>query len=254
MLLHGGGQTRGAWGAAARRLGELGYRAVALDARGHGESDWSAGGIYSLEAFANDLRVLTQQLDGPPLIIGASLGGITALVAAGEEPRIASEGLVLVDVAHRPDPKGIERIVGFMTAHPEGFASLDDAADAVAAYQPHRTRRDTSGLQRNLRRNGDRWVWHWDPRLLQGLAGDMTPANAPDRFLTAARNAGVPILLVRGGVSDVIDAEITDEFTRAIPRAQAVTVDQAGHMVAGDRNDHFVDAILPFVTRTCPAA
>lgn len=250
LLLHGGGQTRGSWRAAGERLAARGFRAIALDARGHGDSDWSPGGTYELGLFADDLRAVAGTLETPPAIVGASLGGITALLAAGEEPRIAVRGIVLVDVAHRHRRAGIKRIAAFMTANPEGFSTLDDAADAVAAYLPHRDRdrESAEGLRRNLRRRGDRWIWHWDPSMLRGLdAGARAPAGRPERLLAAARGAGAPVLLVRGGSSDVVDAAITEEFVRSVPAARSVTVPDAGHMVAGDRNDRFVDAIEPFL-------
>ena len=248
LLLHGGGQTRGAWGAAGPRLAALGWKVVAPDLRGHGESEWSPDGAYDLDLFADDVRALVAAVGGRPVLVGASLGGLSSLLAVGEAPRAAARALVLVDVAHRPDPAGARRIVDFLAADPDGFATVDEAAAAVAAYLPHRERPDLlDGLRRNLRRQGGRWVWHWDPLLLERLAGRIDAPGAAERHLAAANAARVPILLVRGGISDVVPEDIAAEFCASVPGAQRVDVAGAGHMVAGDRNEHFIEAILPFL-------
>ncbi|MBW5420622.1 alpha/beta fold hydrolase [Streptomyces sp. BG9H] len=262
LLLHGGGQTRHAWDRTGPQLAALGWQVIAPDLRGHGTSGWSPDGDYDLGLFADDVRALIaglskpNGLDGlgglgaPPVLVGASLGGLSALLAAGEAPRAAIRALVLVDVAHRPDPRGVRRIVEFMRGRPDGFASVAEAAAAVSAYLPHRPRPDDeeAGLRDNLRRHGGRWVWHWDPRVLDSFEGRMDPPGMAERLLDAARHTDAPILLVRGGSSDVVREDIADEFCAQVPHARHVDVSGAGHMVAGDRNDHFIDAIVPFIT------
>ncbi|WP_234334245.1 alpha/beta fold hydrolase [Streptomyces sp. NRRL B-1347] len=248
VLLHGGGQTRHAWDRTGPRLAALGWRVVAPDLRGHGTSDWSADGDYDLDLFADDVRALVAELGERPVVVGASLGGISALLAAGEAPAAAVRALVLVDVAHRPDHRGVRRIMEFARARPDGFASVGEAADAVSAYLPHRPRpHDPEGIRKNLRRHGDRWVWHWDPRMLDGFAARPDPPGRAERLLAAARRAALPTLLVRGGVSDVVGADIADEFCAGVPHVRRVDVGDAGHMVVGDRNEHFIDAIVPFL-------
>ncbi|TCO60615.1 alpha/beta fold hydrolase [Actinocrispum wychmicini] len=248
ILLHGGGQTRHAWRRTGPRLATLGWRVISVDLRGHGNSGWSADGDYDLELFAWDVRELVAEVGGRPVLVGASLGGVSSLLAAGEEPMASIRALVLVDVAHRPDPRGARRIVEFMRGRPEGFASVDEAAAAVSAYLTHRARPDDpEGLRNNLRRRGDRWVWHWDPRMLDSLEGRLDPPGMADRLLDAARHADVPILLVRGGISDVVREDVAEEFCAKVPLARGVEVANAGHMVAGDRNEHFIGAIIPFL-------
>ncbi|MFI8939319.1 alpha/beta fold hydrolase [Streptomyces syringium] len=248
VLLHGGGQTRHAWHRTGPRLATLGWRVVAPDLRGHGTSQWSADGDYNLGLFAEDVRALVAALGGRPVLIGASLGGLSALLAAGEAPRAAIRALVLVDVAHRPDPHGARRIVDFMRHRPDGFADPGEAAAMVSAHLPHRPRTaDAEGIRKNLRRHGDRWVWHWDPRLLDSFEARMDPPGMAERLLAAARHADVPILLVRGGISDVVREDIAEQFCDRVPHARRVDVADAGHMVAGDRNEHFIDAIIPFL-------
>ena len=169
-LLHGGGQTRHSWTGTWRHLAENGWRAAAVDLRGHGDSEWVEDGDYTIDGFTADVLAVGGEFARPPVFVGASLGGICSMLAIGEsteQSRLAS-GLVLVDVAHRMEEKGRDRVGEFMLAHLDGFAAVEDAADAIAAYNPHRPRpTDLSGLAKNLRRRDDgRWYWHWDPQLL----------------------------------------------------------------------------------------
>jgi len=98
LLLHGGGQTRHAWAHTATVMARAGYCATTIDARGHGESQWCPKGDYSATALISDLRSIIQSLPSSPYIVGASMGGLTAMLALGEEPSLTCQGLVLVDV------------------------------------------------------------------------------------------------------------------------------------------------------------
>jgi non-heme chloroperoxidase len=248
LLLHGGGQTRHSWSGTARRLAREGWYAISLDLRGHGESDWSPAGAYDLEDFARDLVAAARALPRRPVVVGASLGGMAALCAEGESRTDLLAALVLVDVTPRLEPGGVLRILSFMTDRPEGFASLEEAADAVAAYREHRERpSDLAGLAKNLRLGEDgRYRWHWDPKF---LSRDRRQGNTltPERLLDAARGLRIPTLLVRGKLSDVVSLEGAAEFRKAAPHARFIDVSGAGHMVAGDRNDLFTDAVIEFL-------
>jgi non-heme chloroperoxidase len=248
LLLHGGGQTRFAWGGTARALAASGWYAISMDLRGHGESAWAPDKDYSVDAFVEDVRCVVASLGAPPVLVGASLGGIASLIAEGEShPSIAS-ALVLVDIAPKIEIGGALRIIQFMQDKPEGFASLDEAADAVAAYLPHRSRpSDLSGLARNLRRTPEgRWRWHWDPAFLEPGHGPR-PGQDTDRMRAAARKLQRPTLLVRGGLSDLLSKEGAHEFLALVPHARFTDVTDAGHMVAGDRNDRFSAAVIDFL-------
>jgi pimeloyl-ACP methyl ester carboxylesterase len=254
ILLHGGGQTRHSWRTTARALAAQGFRAWTFDLRGHGDSDWAADGDYGQEAFAEDARRLIRTMPTPPAVVGASLGGISLLMAVGGDSAPDVSALVLVDVAPRIEEAGALRIGEFMGANMEsGFASLDEAADAIQAYNPHRPRpTDLEGLRRNLRLRPDgRWVWHWDPRFRQRPQGspDETRVSlvAPERLERAARSLDMPVLLVRGRMSDLLSVEGAQEFLTLVPHAEFVDVEGAGHMVAGDRNDAFNSAIVDFL-------
>jgi len=254
VLAHGGGQTRHAWGGAAVALAKRGWHALALDLRGHGESEWSPNGEYEFDVFAADLADVAAALGRPPALVGASLGGIAAMIAQGESPRGVCSAVVLVDVTPRMEPSGVERIRGFMTEHLEhGFATLDEAAEAVAAYQPQRVRqRNLAGLEKNLRRGADgRWRWHWDPRFMR-RESRLPPELTFPRLEAAAQNLRVPTLLVRGRMSELVSESAAQEFLALVPHARYVDVSGAGHMVAGDRNDVFSDAVIAFLAELTP--
>lgn len=251
LLLHGGGQTRHAWESTAAALAAKGWVTIAVDLRGHGDSDWSPRGQYGLDVFAADVRDLAGALGSPPVLVGASLGGLSSLLALEETPSAAA-GLVLVDVAHRFEFDGADRIVEFMRANRTGFVHPREASAAVARYLPHRAApADPAGIEKNLRVRDGRWHWHWDPKLLeaasQPLLNMQTGAAWRERLINVLRNLEIPTLLVRGALSDVISPQIADEFAAFAPKAQVVEVDRAAHMVAGDDNDRFTDAVLAFL-------
>ena len=251
LLQHGGGQTRHAWKGTGETLGAAGYHAVAFDARGHGDSDWDPGGDYSQDVMVEDLtRVISALGDRRPVLVGASMGGGTSLVAVGED-HVDATALVLVDIAPRVEPTGVEAIQAFMNQSPDGFASLQEVADAIASYQPHRQRpRNLDGLAKNVRLGDDgRYHWHWDPKFRTGhrdLDGRQKRLEACSRSLT------LPTLLVRGGLSDILTVGAAQEFLELCQHAEYVHVPDAAHMVAGDRNDIFADAVTDFLHRTVP--
>ncbi len=257
VLLHGGGQTRHSWSGTWRLLVEAGWRAWSVDLRGHGDSAWSPDGDYSLDAYADDVLAISRSLPRPPVLVGASLGGLSSMIAVAEAPvqEDVARALVLVDVAHRLEPGGRDRIGSFMKGNLDGFGSLDEAADAIAAYNPHRPRpSDLSGLAKNLRQREDgRWYWHWDPAFVVGKFGsaDETRSSVvdPDRLETAVEKLAVPTLLVRGRSSDLLSEEGARDFLERAPHAEFADVAGAGHMVAGDRNEIFNQAILGFLER-----
>lgn len=246
LLLHGGGQTRSAWGGALREGARRGYRMISYDLRGHGESDWADDGDYAVDAHARDLARIVQQFDRAPVVVGASLGGLTGLQYAGEGGRL--HALALVDIAPKMELAGVLRIQDFMQSAPNGFADLKEAADAVAGYLPLRPRpKDSSGLMKNLRlRDDGRLYWHWDPRMLAGLDDGLPDM---DRLRQAARRLSIPALLVRGKMSDVVSLDGVQDFLELAPNAEFVDIAGADHMVAGDRNDAFNAAVFDFLDR-----
>jgi pimeloyl-ACP methyl ester carboxylesterase len=256
VLLHGGGQTRHAFDAPAGPVADAGFVAVTVDQRGHGDSDWPADGAYAFADYGADALALAGQLRDafgrPAVSVGASMGGLASLLALGRDPE-AFAGLVLVDITPRMDPSGLSRIQGFMRGRSsEGFASLEEAAQAVAAYLPHRPRPPSlEGLRKNLRLHPDgRYRWHWDPRFYDGPRPiDTDGGTLAERFSAAARSLRVPTMLVRGRSSELVTEELAAEFLALVPHADHASIAGARHMVAGDRNTIFAGAVLDFLAR-----
>ena len=250
LLLHGGGQTRGAWRESVDLLAARGYRAIALDLRGHGDSEWSPDGQYGLEIVAADIRQVLHELGQPAIVIGASFGGLVSMILLGGETPPPLLGLVLVDITQQLDDDGTRRVFEFMRGCIGGFATMEDAAEAISRYQPHRPRPDNlDGLRRNLRQCEDgRYHWHWDPRFLDNHETEER-LNNNARLSAALGTIRAPILLVHGSDSDVVTADEIASFSRLLPDAEIVAIAGARHMVSGDNNDAFANAILNFIDR-----
>jgi pimeloyl-ACP methyl ester carboxylesterase len=248
LFMHGGGQTRHSWGGTAMTMARRGWRAVTVDHRGHGDSGWSPEGKYGYEDHADDARVWAEYLGEAPVLIGASLGGMSCMVAVGNEPKLKARALVLVDIAPKVEESGADRIIDFMKRNMEsGFATLEEAAAEVAGYTPERKRAvDLNSIRKNLRQRDGRWYWHWDPKTIQGKSGADSHASEAARS-AGVRDAECPVLLVRGRFSDVVSPEGVDHLMKLRPDAGFIDVGGAGHMVAGDRNDVFTEAVIGFL-------
>jgi pimeloyl-ACP methyl ester carboxylesterase len=248
LFAHGFGQNRHAWRGTATQLAREGWHAMAIDGRGHGDSQWANDGDYHLEHFAEDLASIARSLPEKPILVGASMGGLLGLLIEGESPVSVFRAMVLVDVTPRWETEGVGRILSFMAQHPEGFDSLKHAADEVARYLPHRERKDPQRLRSQLRESADgRWRWHWDPRLLQRVAAE-AEGYIP-RLQAAAAQVQIPVLLLSGGRSEVVSEHTIGEFMQLVPHAEHISIEDATHMVVGDRNDVFTREISCFLQR-----
>jgi pimeloyl-ACP methyl ester carboxylesterase len=246
VFAHGFGQTRQAWQGSAAQLAAQGFLCICADARGHGGSGWHSRGEYAIDQFVDDLSLLGAFAGSDSVLVGASFGGLVGLLAQARHPHLF-RALVLVDITPRWETAGVARIMAFMRAHPDGFASLEEAAATIAAYLPHRReRRSPARLQSLLvRRDDGRYRWHWDPALLDRIADNSERYQTA--LVAAAREIRVPVLLLSGSDSDVVSPATIDEFLALVPQARHLAVPRATHMVAGDRNDVFTDAVLSFV-------
>lgn len=253
LLLHGTGQTRHSWAGIGQRLARAGYYVIAYDSRGHGDSGWDPECDYSWGALSQDLLELVRQ-EGlqSPILVGASMGGFTSLVAVAEKD-LPAAAVILVDVTPHFDLSGVEAIERFMRGNTGGFATLDEVADAVARFQPHRGRRRSSqGLVKNVRLGpDDRYYWHWDPHFLSAMMSNVT--DEQHRLVAAAGKITCPSLLVQGAQSEIVDEAGAQAYLELCPHAKRVVIQGARHMVAGDSNDCFGNAVLEFLQRVVPA-
>lgn len=255
VFAHGFGQTRHAWVRSAQALAQHGYAGLTYDARGHGDSGHNPADLpYAGDQFADDLIIVAGEQSQAPILIGASMGGLFGIIAESRWPGLF-RAMVLVDITPRWEAAGLQRILGFMTAFPQGFDSLEHAGDAIAAYLPHRrSRKSPEDLREMLRQNEDgRWRWHWDPRLIDELARDSEQHQ--DAIAEAARAIRCPLLLISGGRSDLVSEKTVEEFRTLVPHARHVHLPQATHMVAGDDNDTFTATVLDYLAelRAAPA-
>jgi len=147
----------------------------------------------------------------------------------------------------------VDKIHAFMNQKPEGFDTLEEVAEAIGNYQPQRKRpRNLDGLAKNVRLGADgKYHWHWDPGF-RALVRD--PEKRQQRLVACARRLDLPTLLVRGGLSDVLSEQGAREFLKMCPRSEYVEINDAAHMVAGDRNDIFANAVVEFLSRVAPVA
>ncbi|MEZ5737441.1 MAG: alpha/beta hydrolase [Novosphingobium sp.] len=250
LFLHGSGQSRGSWRKALLEAAGRGYRAISLDLRGHGDTDWSPDGMYNVELLIADLRRVIEQIGSPPILVGTSAGATVGMIVAASPPPPV-HAAVLIDISPTPQMEGIDEVRAFMGSAREGFASLEEAADAVAAYLPQRSRpKDTTGLQRNLRFRDGRYYWHWDPEVFFQMSGEPAHVEKSLALLKrAAKTLTVPILYVRGGKSNVVTEEGARAFLELVPHAEYANIAGAHHMVAGDANDAFNEAVFDFIGR-----
>ena len=246
VLLHGFGQTMHAWQDTAATLAKRNYQVLNYDARGHGQSDYAAPDHYRIDDFLADLRTVAGQLRHPPVLIGASMGGVTAMLAASETPVLPIRAMILVDIAPRWSQRGLRKILDFLHAYPDGFENLEQVHDAVQRYLPGRNRRyRPEGLMKNLRAGSSgRLHWHWDPAMLELTR--QSDVNQ-QRLVRAARCIHCPVLLVSGGRSELLDDSSIEDFLELVPQAQHVKVPQASHMVAGDDNHQFNSVIINYL-------
>lgn len=214
LLLHGGGQTRGVWGDVASSLVTAGRQVINLDLRGHGASDWPEDARYDLDAFVEDLKCVLAQLPSRPVIVAASLGGWIAAAAIGEDGGNLAAGLVLVDAPPEIDAAAAQKVSEALRKHAERSDSKNE----------------------------------WDPKFLSGMdLGEVT-----QRVAVAAEEIKLPVLFVRGALSELTQAEAAGRYVEKIDNAEFAEIRDAGHMAAFDRSDIFNATLLDFLERRVP--
>jgi len=250
LFLHGLGQTRHAWDLTMDVVARSGWRAYSFDLRGHGESEWDPKGDYTIDALCRDCIEFVESLPATPVIVGASLGGIISLLNEASVTKEFSRGLILVDVTPQMNQLGVERIKNFMRSGLDGFSSLEEAAAAIAQYIPTRKPSlTTNGLRKVLREKNGRWRWHWDPLLLSDTRNHEVDVEIPKKIEGALEKVDVPVMLVRGLLSDVVDDSSVADFIKRKPSAKLINIPDASHMIAGDKNDVFTASVMEFLNQ-----
>lgn len=247
LFFHGGGQSRRSWTGAAQVVGQAGYRACTIDLRGHGQSDWAADGDYLLDGYARDVEALLDSFDRPVALVGASRGGQSALVGGSRRPGKVAIAL-LADVAPRMRDAGVNAMRSFFAASMGGFATVDEAADALATHLSLPRRSDVSRLEKTMRRGEDgRLYWQWDPKTVSPQF--LNPPSEGIALEEAAARFKDPVVLVRAEHSTIITDESEAVFRRLTPQLDVVLARGVGHMVTGDSNDIFADTLLDYLSR-----
>jgi len=250
LFFHGGGQSRRSWRGAARNVGAAGYRAITIDLRGHGESDWAADGDYLLDAYARDVEALIDGFDDPVILVGASRGGQSALVGGSRRPgRVRL--IMLADVAPLLRDEGVDAIRDFFKASAAGFANVDEAADALSVHLGQKRIANASGLKKAMRVGNDgRLFWQWDPRTVSPEF--LNPPSEGLALEEAAARLRDPVVLVRAELSSIVTDESVALFRQLTTQLKVVVAHGVGHMFTGDRNDAFAETLLDHLSGLAP--
>jgi esterase len=240
LLLHGGNQSAHSWDLVSLHLADR-YHVYALDQRGHGDSEWTRDQDYTIQARADDaLAFINQEGLGTPIVFGHSMGGMVTMQMARSGPGVA-RGVVLVDVGPELSPKGREVIHNFVVRNVE-FDDLDEFLDNVVKYDRFRSREHIARtIKYNmLRRVDGKYISKVDHRRLPEAA------DAPrEQFDPSCMS--FPVLLIRGGESDILEADAAERFVKSLPDGRLVTVPNVGHNVHGGNTAGFLEAINPFL-------
>jgi pimeloyl-ACP methyl ester carboxylesterase len=249
LFFHGGGQSRRAWRGSAQRVAAAGYRGITVDLRGHGQSEWAADGDYDVRAFGRDVGALIGGLSGPVALVGASRGGQAALLGAAACPdRVPL--LMLADTAPLIAKGPVDGIRAFFQASADGFATLEEAAQALATHMGGRST-DPAGLARAMRQDAaGRWFWQWDPRT--AAPEFIQPPSEDEAIQAAAAQLRCPVVLVRGELSEFVSDASVARFKELTPQLVVLVAKGEGHMFTGDANDAFATTLIDNLARCMP--
>lgn len=240
LMLHGGSQQAHSWDFVSLPLSEQ-YHVVALDQRGHGDSDWAPDGDYSLEAHQGDIDGFVQaQLPEKFHLIGHSMGGRNSYVWASRHPE-RLKSLVIVDTGPEAAPRGRNRIQQFREL-PDEMDTLDEFAQRVQDYTGRSREQTLGALKYSIRQRADgKWTWKYD-KLLR-TPGQRSLTWSSEQLWECVARITCPTLVVRGGDSDIFAEATMLRMQEVIPNCTTVTVPRAGHLVAGDNPVDFLVAV-----------
>jgi esterase len=251
LFLHGGGQTCRTWDVVCHELSQH-YRCIALDQRGHGDSEWSYESDYGVEAHAADTAGLVDALGLAPLtIVGMSLGGINGIQYALTWPGTLT-AFVAVDTGPWVNSEAGQPVRDFMQ-EVSGLEQLEQFIDAALRFNPRRDARLLRhSLWSNLRACPDgRLMWKTDLRRREERSRAVLSALGPLQARIAELSC--PTLIVRGGESAIFTDDHAQRFATAIPNGRWIAIAGAGHSVQGDRPKALVEALRNFLAQVAPS-
>jgi pimeloyl-ACP methyl ester carboxylesterase len=248
IFAHGGGQSRRSWTRAARCVSAAGYAALVYDQRGHGDSDWSEDGHYSLDIFRDDFLHVLAQWGRPAVVVGASLGGLVAMMAAAEAPPLL-RGVVAIDTAPQLDTVEIHRIVDLLAGDAAGgFESPAAAAAHMNRFSPERAV-TAEAMAASLRLGADgRYHWPWDVQVVTGERSSVAIKHEARLHVLAAQ-VQVPYLLIRAGNSKLVSDAAVERLRSCIPQLEVAWLSGADHLVGGADGERAMELVLPFLDR-----
>ncbi len=240
LLLHGGNQSSHSWDLVSLHLADR-FHVFALDQRGHGDSEWSQDLDYSIDAMVADAAAfVADQALGQPIVFGHSMGGRVTLSAALAHPDLA-RALVIVDMGPEISSEGAKTIQNFVIRNIE-FDDLEVFLDNVVKYDPFRSR---VHIERTVKYNVLRRV---DGKYISKVDHRRIPVPNRDLTLEQMRGLDLPVLIVRGAQSNILEADAAVRFAQALPQGKLVTVSDTGHNVHSGNTAGFLDAIAPFLS------
>lgn len=246
LLLHGGGQSAHTWDAFCMAVGP-GWRCLALDQRGHGDSAWSSDGAYTMHDHARDIAAVVGTLElQRPVLVGMSMGGINALAYAAQHAG-SMRALVCVDIGPEAQHEPVERLMAGL----DSYRRFDSPAHAAESLSRLGARRDVELLRATLSLNlreqpQGGWTWKYDPRTLIGITADQIMASRRPLWGVLQR-ISCPVLVARGADSEIFSPEDARRFAAALPDARVVDVPKARHSVQTDNPRGLAAAVLDFI-------
>ena len=246
LMLHGALQQGHSWDFISLALSDE-FHILALDQRGHGDSDWAQEGDYSVEAQQRDIDGFVEALGLDSFIlIGHSMGGRNAYVWASRHPK-ALKGLIIVDTGPEIQRQGQERIRRFREL-PDELDSFEEFAQRVQEYTGRSREQTLGALKYSIRQRSDgKWTWKYDK--LMRDPGRRDAGWTPEQLWECVGRIDCPTLVVRGDRSDLFLEETMNRMQQAIPDCVTVTIPQAGHLVQGDNPVDFVVAVQGLLHR-----
>ena len=250
LMLHGNSQQAHSWDFVSLPLSEH-YHILALDQRGHGDSDWASDGDYSLEAQQRDIDGFVEALGLNDFnLIGHSMGGRNSYVwASRNQEKLRS--LVIVDTGPEGQARGRDRIQRFKEL-PDELDSFEEFASRVQEYTGRNREQTLGSLKYSIRQRSDgKWTWKYD-RLMR-TPGHRAPTYTSEQLWECVARITCPTLVVRGSRSDIFAESTMQHMGEVIPDCTTVTVDRAGHLVAGDNPADFLVAVQELLGRVAPS-